>query len=627
MRKLFSLLSIFAIVLSCSSDETSTPVTPPPAPIVKYTITLSAGEGGTVSTTGGEFEEGQTVSVTATPQGEYLFKDWSDGNTNATRTITVSSNSTLTANFEKRKYPLTLNIEGEGEVLEEIVNTGRTTDYDSGTTVKLTALPSEGWEFVAWTGDIESTELEVQLLVSEAKEIFAEFIKPTVPFKTLSERFSNINETTSYFNENYYFKNYIYIKNDIYQKIIIGELGDETHWRPLSEFVKFSDVNGDGKVDMFVFMSKVENGFGVSPPGKYVIYSDVYRDDFDYQNPITIESDVVFGGDITFQDFDNDGINDVLIGAYQDHNNDALPNIDLRILFFNKDFSYEEVNVGFVSNQHSLSTGDVNNDGLVDIVQIGFIGVDDNLPDANYPNAFINIGGRVFNKIELLSDIDDFRKEWDQFNILYYDLFDLNNDGFLDLLCGQDLVNDKWVDLRYEYNDKLFQESMEGPFILWGNGTGQFSYKNITYTNNVSFNYSSEEGTIKIMGGGFTDFDNDGDVDFVISSELQEYGVDRKDLTGKSYDNYILTLYQNNGDNSFTDISKQHIDFYYKFNPYEFNWFKRISSLDKDQDGDFDLVPRSFNGVYDYSQNTWIDLYDNMFWEKSGSFFTRNETN
>jgi hypothetical protein len=46
MKKLFFLLSIFAIVLSCSSDETSTPVTPPPAPIVKYTITLSAGEGG-----------------------------------------------------------------------------------------------------------------------------------------------------------------------------------------------------------------------------------------------------------------------------------------------------------------------------------------------------------------------------------------------------------------------------------------------------------------------------------------------------------------------------------------------------------------------------------------------------
>jgi len=99
MKKLLFLLSIFAIVLSCSSDETSTPVTPPPAPIAKYTITLSAGEGGSVSTTGGEYEAGQTV--TATPQGEYVFTNWSDGNTNATRTITISSNSTITANFEK----------------------------------------------------------------------------------------------------------------------------------------------------------------------------------------------------------------------------------------------------------------------------------------------------------------------------------------------------------------------------------------------------------------------------------------------------------------------------------------------------------------------------------------------
>ena len=170
MKKLLSLLSIFAIVLSCSSDETSTSVTPLPAPIVKYTITLSAGEGGTVSTTGGEYESGQTVSVTATPQGEYLFTSWSDGITDATRTITVSSNSSLTANFERRKYPLTINFEGEGEVIEEIVNAGRTTEYNSGTTVKLTAQAAAEWVFVGWTGDIESTEESVQIVIGEPKE-------------------------------------------------------------------------------------------------------------------------------------------------------------------------------------------------------------------------------------------------------------------------------------------------------------------------------------------------------------------------------------------------------------------------------------------------------------------------
>ena len=205
MKKLFFLLSIFAIVLSCSSDETSTPVTPPPAPIAKYTITLSAGEGGTVSTTGGEYEAGQTVNVTATPQGEYLFKDWSDGNTNATRTITISSNTTLTANFEKKKYPLTVNIEGEGEVLEEIVNSGRTTDYDSGTTVKLTAVPAEGWEFVGWTGAIESTEESPQIVIGEPKEVTATFEKKKYPLSVniegegeVLEEIVNAGRTTDY---------------------------------------------------------------------------------------------------------------------------------------------------------------------------------------------------------------------------------------------------------------------------------------------------------------------------------------------------------------------------------------------------------------------------------------------
>jgi hypothetical protein len=205
MKKLLSLLSIFAIVLSCSSDETSTSVTPLPAPIVKYTITLSAGEGGTVSTTGGEYESGQTVSVTATPQGEYLFTSWSDGITDATRTITVSSNSSLTANFERRKYPLTINFEGEGEVIEEIVNAGRTTEYNSGTTVKLTAQAAVEWVFVGWTGNIESTEESVQIVIGEPKEVTATFEKKKYPLTVniegegeVLEEIVNSGRTTDY---------------------------------------------------------------------------------------------------------------------------------------------------------------------------------------------------------------------------------------------------------------------------------------------------------------------------------------------------------------------------------------------------------------------------------------------
>ena len=208
MKKLFFFLAAFSLVLSCSSDEDSPPSLPLPAPIVKYTITLSSGEGGTVSTSGGEYESGQTVNVTATPQGEYLFKDWSDGNTNATRTITVSSNTTLTANFEKKKYPLTVNFEGEGEVLEEIVNAGRSTDYDSGTTVKLIAVPAAEWLFTGWSGDIgviDPTENPIQLTIIESKTVTATFEKKKYPLTVniegegeVLEEIVNAGRTTDY---------------------------------------------------------------------------------------------------------------------------------------------------------------------------------------------------------------------------------------------------------------------------------------------------------------------------------------------------------------------------------------------------------------------------------------------
>jgi hypothetical protein len=178
MKNSLLFLILFSLLVSCSSDEISTLVIPentPEAVISKYTITFIAGDGGSVSTTGGEYKIGETVKVAATPKGDYLFSHWCDGTSDATRTITVRSNKSTTAYFEKKKYPLTVIIDGKGEVLEEVVNAGRSTEYNSGTYVKLTAKPSEGWDFVGWTGAIESADIKVQILVSELKEIHAEF--------------------------------------------------------------------------------------------------------------------------------------------------------------------------------------------------------------------------------------------------------------------------------------------------------------------------------------------------------------------------------------------------------------------------------------------------------------------
>ena len=72
-----SLLSIcvlsFVLIYSCSTDEE------PVAPVVQtpqYSLTVTAGEGGTVSTEGGTYDEGTELEITATPVEGYVFGGW-----------------------------------------------------------------------------------------------------------------------------------------------------------------------------------------------------------------------------------------------------------------------------------------------------------------------------------------------------------------------------------------------------------------------------------------------------------------------------------------------------------------------------------------------------------------------
>ena len=97
------------LVFSCSTDdeESVAPVvqTPQPEPEpsapTQYTLTVTASEGGTVSTEGGTYDEGTEVTVTATPDDGYEFIEW-DGNDNQSNSFTVSVNSNITiqANFQ-----------------------------------------------------------------------------------------------------------------------------------------------------------------------------------------------------------------------------------------------------------------------------------------------------------------------------------------------------------------------------------------------------------------------------------------------------------------------------------------------------------------------------------------------
>ena len=69
-----------------------------------YSLNISSANNaqGTVNTTVNKsYSEGSRVNIIATPKSGYQFDKWSDGNTSASRTVVMNSNTTLTASFKQ----------------------------------------------------------------------------------------------------------------------------------------------------------------------------------------------------------------------------------------------------------------------------------------------------------------------------------------------------------------------------------------------------------------------------------------------------------------------------------------------------------------------------------------------
>ena len=117
-----------------------------------YTITATSADAamGTASG-GGTYEEGQTVTLTATPKSGYRFVKWSDGTTANPYTFKATKDVTLTATFEKippTTYTITVT---SANTTMGTVSGGGT--YEAGQTVTLTATPYSGYRFVKWSSN------------------------------------------------------------------------------------------------------------------------------------------------------------------------------------------------------------------------------------------------------------------------------------------------------------------------------------------------------------------------------------------------------------------------------------------------------------------------------------------
>ena len=118
--------------------------------LVQLTVASADENMGTVNTeVSGLYDNGEKVSLVATAKEHYRFVSWSDGDTNASRELTIGTTDlTLTAQFEViPQYVISVMAMANGSV--EGAGT-----YEEGSEVTITATANDGYHFDHWTSNL-----------------------------------------------------------------------------------------------------------------------------------------------------------------------------------------------------------------------------------------------------------------------------------------------------------------------------------------------------------------------------------------------------------------------------------------------------------------------------------------
>jgi hypothetical protein len=425
-------------------------------------------------------------------------------------------------------------------------------------------------------------------------------------FVSKSEKYSKINETVGIIvNQNNFLR---YITQSEAQAL---DFGLKPMYRFSMRDAVTHDFNSDGKLDLFAFSTRFEifpeNGDLGRNPGKFFIISDVFGGN---RTKIIFDTDLSWvGGSFLLNDYDGDGKKEMAIFNSNAHQNVLYginnPLFPVRIYKIDQNFNLTYKEVGNPLNMHSGTTGDVDNDGDIDIIQWPLnLGRGVEPENLRYPYVLLNDGKGNFTSKSLLSNQSDFKSKFYDWSASIYELFDLNNDGNLDILFGYNFGN---VTRQNDPNNPAFDMVNKKIGILWGNGTGQFDYTNITYLNLSDF----QGHWMSLSGAGFTDFDGDGDVDVMLQSTTNNINYSKT---------YVLYFIENKGNKIFEEATQTYVNGYYELNNSRYTHFYQPMFVDKDGDGDFDMVP-------DKSTAAWeaFKVIDNLYWEKQGKVFTRKQ--
>ena len=192
--------------------------------------------------------------------------------------------------------------------------------------------------------------------------------------------------------------------------------------------------------------------------------------------------------------------------------------------FNNRLVETEEVNFyryEYLYNGGGVGIGDINNDGLADLYFTGTVAND---------KLYLNKGNMKFEDITLSAGID-------QNNGLKtgVSMVDINSDGLLDIYISRsgwfETPSDRANLLYINQGDNTFKESAH------------------------AFGLAETGNTVQV---GFFDYDRDGDLDCFMANHplFQVTNQERELARNDPPDRFRDKLYQNNGNNTFTEVSK-----------------------------------------------------------------------
>jgi hypothetical protein len=389
---------------------------------------------------------------------------------------------------------------------------------------------------------------------------------------------------------------------------------DYRFWDPSKCYL---DYNGDGKLDMFAFLTNFKDAPFASNFGKILLVDDILGSTPKFK---VVDANRRFMPRLKAVDLNKDGVNEVLFSVEEDHilingTHGTPSSIQIATISKNGDIIYKQI--GESVSIHGQAFGDIDNDGDLDILVWRSAYTNPNNEDlGSLPILYLNDGTNNFIKTNSFSQFiglnslipiqsNGKRKSYAASTV---DLFDVDGDGYLDILTSNihtQSIFQSW-DPNWEFNHPSTR-------IYWGNGTGFFDF--LSRFSDLPVDYLQGLGianhvNVSPLGFSYLDFDKDGDMDIVTTST-------------PGYGGYIIQLCENMGNRQFRDVTKAKIDVYssvFTRNSQVLGAFPNFYELrmyDKDGDGDFDIVPDHV-ATWDIWQ---FPISQDLYWENTGGAF------